>query len=72
MSKPALVSSDSGALVAGRDGARGHAVALARVGYLLAWSPRYQAEARSLIDCWVHRPEGGGSVLACAVTRGGT
>ena len=37
--------------------ARAHAVALARIGYLLAWSPRYQAEARSLIDCWVHRPD---------------
>lgn len=47
--------------------ARAHAVELARIGYLLAWSGRFQS-ARSLIDCWVHRPEGG-SVLSCAVTR---
>ena len=32
---------------------RKHAAALLRLGYLLAWSPRYAAEAHSLSDAWV-------------------
>mgnify|MGYP000645510418 CR=1 FL=1 len=47
---------------------RSEAVELMRIGYLLAWSPRFQGQSRSLIDAWVYRPEGG-SVLECAVTR---
>ena len=47
--------------------ARAHAVALVRLGYLLAWSPRFQGQSRSLIDAWIH--SGDGSVMACAVTR---
>jgi hypothetical protein len=39
-------------------------VAMLRIGYLLAWSPTYQAEARSFIDVWVDRPGEGNSVLA--------
>ena len=32
---------------------RRHAAAILRLGYLLAWSPLYVAEAQSLIDAWV-------------------
>ena len=39
------------------------------VACALAWSTRYEAGARSLVDCWVHRAEGGGSVLSYAVAR---
>ena len=45
--------------------ARARAADLARIGYLLAWSPRYAAEARSLTDCWTS------CVMAHAVTRHG-
>ena len=34
--------------------ARAYAAELLRIGYLLAWSPRYQAVAASLMDAWRH------------------
>ena len=31
---------------------RARAVALLRIGYLLAWSPRFQTQSASLVDAW--------------------
>ena len=31
---------------------RARAVELLRVGYLLAWSPRFQIESASIVDAW--------------------
>ena len=44
--------------------ARARAVILLKLGHLLAWSPQFAAEARSLVDAWV------GFVLPHAVVRG--
>ena len=43
--------------------ARSYAVEVLRLGYLLAWSPRYTGEASSLVDVWL------GYVLPHAVER---
>ena len=48
--------------------ARARAAQLCRIGYLLAWSERFQTESRSLVDAWAHRSDGP-SVLALAVSR---
>jgi hypothetical protein len=46
--------------------ARARAVALLRLGYLLA-SSRFPGEVSAFTDAWLHHA---GSVMACAVTRG--